>query len=148
MNNDLAGTPAEEKPKHAGGRPSDYSGEVLQKTKDYYTRCLDTKEGKVNVPYVEELAVILDVSRETIYAWCKEPEKREFSDTIEKIKNLQRLRLMQRTLGRFNAAGAIFQLKANHDMKDRIDITTNDEKLDTGPTVVINTQPKELISER
>lgn len=101
--------------KHAGGRPTKFNDEILTKTRSYYQRHVNPKDGKVTIPYVQELAIILDISRETMNQW--EENIPEFSDTIKRIKNLQELRLLQRTLSK-NPTGAIFQLKANHGMME------------------------------
>lgn len=91
------------------GRPSGYSSEILDKANKYLADC---KSGKM-IPYIEELASELDVSRDTVYEW--EKVHPEFSDTIKKIKDYQSLRLMQEGVGnRSNPAVTIFILKAKH----------------------------------
>lgn len=105
--------------KHAGGRPTKYSEEMLIKANTYLSDC---RAGKVIFPFIEELALILDVDEDTVANWCKakneygEPRFPEFFGAIKKLKTLQKLRLMQRILGRYNPSGGIFLLKALHGM--------------------------------
>ena len=106
-----------------GGRPCDYcrDRERLQKiADDYINKCEGTTDGKASIPFQEELALKMRKYREILIEWEKKKtpegvlEHPEFANTIKRIESLQRLRLMQRTLGRYNPTGAIFQLKANH----------------------------------
>lgn len=106
-----------------GGRPCEYceNKEKYQKIADeYIERCESTGEGKAAIPFIEELALRMKKYREIILDWEKKmlpdgtPEHPEFVLTLKRIDSLQRLRLMQRTLGRYNPTGAIFQLKSNH----------------------------------
>lgn len=105
--------------KHAGGRPTKYSEEMLIKANTYLS---DSRAGKVIIPFIEELALILDVDEDTVNNWCKakdefgEPRFPEFFGAIKKLKTLQKLRLMQRILGRYNPTGGIFLLKTLHGM--------------------------------
>lgn len=82
---------------------------------------VNAQKEKATIPFVEELSDILDVERETISIWSdrrlpksEEYEHPQFHQTIERLMNIQKLRLLQRTLGRYNPTGAIFQLKVNH----------------------------------
>ena len=76
---------------------------------------------KATIPFIEELAMILDRDDETIQLWAEKEkdgvlEHPELHESIKQLMNIQKLRLKQRTLGRYNPTGAIFQLKANHGM--------------------------------
>lgn len=93
------------------GRPTKYSEEILSKTNDYYLTCY--RDGEI--PYIEELSLLLDISDDTINEWTK--EKPEFSATIKKIKVLQKLFLMKQSNKRDSfTPGLLFQLKVNHGM--------------------------------
>ena len=104
-------------------RPTKYNDNVLYVTKQYITECIKNRR----VPYISELAAIyLDVHRDTIYEWASKKDEGgkllypEFSDTLKKIKSVQRFMLEHGALsGQLNPAVAIFMLKANHGMKDR-----------------------------
>lgn len=104
--------------KNKGGRPTKYSKKQLQKTKEYFNACLESND----IPYIEEVALLLDVDESTVWEWAEDTEnKEEFSKTIKKIKTLQKVALMRQSndKDRFTP-GLIFQLKANHGMKETV----------------------------
>ena len=103
------------------GRPCEYCQDkdaILQKTTSYFELCWQ----KMKMPFVEELSLELDKDDDTIVEWAKKKndddcfEHPEFSAIIKKLKTLQKLRLMQRILGRYNATGGIYLLKVNYGM--------------------------------
>lgn len=97
-----------------GGRPTKYTGEIQQKCEEYYNRF---RQLKTKVPFLEELELELDISRDTRVRW--EKLHRRFSDTVYKVKTLQKLRLQQRVVySAKNPYGEVFLLKANHDMME------------------------------
>lgn len=93
---------------------------------DYLNKTLAKTGERVAVPWVEELALALKINDNTVVTWANkkkldaageptdEYEHPEFHETYQTIKMLQKLRLQQRVMGRFNPSGAIFLLKANH----------------------------------
>lgn len=111
-----------------GGRPCEYckdKDEIDRKTKEYLDEC--ESKTKPKIPFIQELAMILDCGdKYTITDWADKRikdsqgkqtetlEHPEFSLAIKKLRNMQETRLLQRTLGRYNPTGAIFQLKTNH----------------------------------
>jgi len=110
----IQGEVIETKPKHPGGRPSKYNDEMLAKAKAYYHKCLGNIDNKKRMPLLEELARLCDVHGETLENWCEENE--EFFETIKKLKELQKERIVQIGFGAKNPTFAIFMLKANHGM--------------------------------
>ncbi len=86
---------------HAGGRPTKYSQEILDKTVEYIDLCEDdlvrvvkqanTEKGyemyenklKVKIPTIEGLALHLDINKDTVQEWRKEHE--EFSVLIDRL---------------------------------------------------------------
>jgi hypothetical protein len=66
------------KTKHPGGRPTDYSPEVLKKAEKYVFSAYKD-EMFDEIPTVAGLTVYLKVSRETIYDWAKQESKPQFS---------------------------------------------------------------------
>jgi DNA-packaging protein gp3 len=60
-------------------RPTDYSSDILTKARAYLKSY--SKLGEV-IPSIAGLALALDLSRETLYAWAKDPDKQEFSDIL------------------------------------------------------------------
>ncbi len=117
----MTGEVMEVKAKHAGGRPSKYNEGMLMKAKDYYISCMEgemayDKKGnpirRTKMPLLEELARLCDVHGETLENWSEENE--EFFETIKKIKELQKERIIQRGFSATNPTFSIFMLKANH----------------------------------
>jgi hypothetical protein len=107
------------------GRPTLYSEEKLVLAKEYLQKCkgmLVVSEGfdppkqiKIDVPSISALAAELEVARETIWDWCKDEDKKEFSNTINAIFALQEASLVENGLiGKFNPTMSIFLLKSNH----------------------------------
>lgn len=125
---------------HAGGRPSKYDPRFIEVAREY----LEEANGQnMKLPSIEGLAIKIGVDDETIGLWAKAHE--EFSATIKELKHKQKEQLMEDGMyggKEVNSAMAIFLLKANHGMADRIDVTSGGEKL-TGPTVFIPQEKNE-----
>jgi hypothetical protein len=79
-----------------GGRPTKYNEEILAKARAYvdggYADCGDV------IPQMAGLAIELDISRETIYDWSDDPDKKEFSDIVAKCLRAQERRLLNGSL--------------------------------------------------
>ncbi len=94
--------------------------EYLEKTKAYLERVRPSGSVKAIVPWIEELALELDTTDENIVNWAKkktpdsELEHPEFFTAVAKLKMIQKLRLQQRTLGRYQPMGALKLLQFNH----------------------------------
>lgn len=85
----------------AGGRPTDYSGEILTKTADYIVNYEQKGDA---VPSVAGLSIELGIARSTIYEWAKDENKKEFSDMLGAILSTQERKLLGKGLkGEFNA---------------------------------------------
>lgn len=103
--------------KRPEGRPTKYIPEIIYPLiEEYIQSC-----GKENMslPTIEGLADKLDVTSETIREWAKEYP--EFSSTIKKITDKQKIQLMDDGMyggKEVNAAMAIFLLKVNHGMNE------------------------------
>lgn len=77
--------------KHPGGRPTKYSKAILDTTMDY----IDNYETYGDVlPQVAGLAHVLDVTRETVFQWCNDESKPEFSYMVSKILSAQERKLL------------------------------------------------------
>lgn len=124
------------------GRPSIYSPGMVFAAQEYVDG-LWKSEGDV-VPTVEGLALYLKISKDTIYAWCKDPEKELFSDVIGTLKAKQGHLLIQGGLKNdFSSVISKLLLSSKHDYseKNQTDITTNGESLG-----VVILPPKEVLS--
>lgn len=106
--------------KHAGGRPTKYSEDMLVKAKKYFDRCYGKIDGRLRMPFIEELALELEVDEDTILAWKNKKNEDgtltypEFSATYSRIFLLQKLRLMQSGLSGKSPSFTMFLLSANH----------------------------------
>ena len=108
-----------------GGRPSEYSEEILIKAQEYIDSCQDEEyqvtkyEGekstgyetklRVKIPTIEGLAVYLHIHKDTIYEWEKAKSEDgslkypEFSDVIDELRAKQAERLVNNGLsGSYN----------------------------------------------
>lgn len=86
---------------------------------------------KINLPTIGDFAInFLHVTKMTVYNWEKDYPK--FRKALDRIKQEQKQRLMEEGLaGNYNAALAKLILSNNHGMRERADITTDDEPLNT-----------------
>jgi hypothetical protein len=131
----------ENKPKHAGGRPSKYDPKYILSVDEYLeTRKdeIDYKGNKtVRLPMIETFALFIGVNKTTLYEW--ESRHEEFSNALDKIRIEQQERLLNNGLsGAYNSAIAKLVLSANHNMREKsdTDITSGGEKI-TGVDVSI-----------
>lgn len=117
----------EMKPKHPGGRPCkfcEHREEYMTKTNAYLEKCKKGVNGKPIIPYIEELALELNTLDTNIVNWVNkmtpenEREHEEFFAAYSTVKMIQKLRLQQRALGRYQPVGAIKLLQFNHGMME------------------------------
>jgi len=88
-----------EKARHPGGRPTDYTPEMLDLCRDYIDNCPD------KVPMVVGLCKHINRASSTVYRWAEEEDKAEFKDILGEIKDLQHLKLINSGLdNEFNSA--------------------------------------------
>ncbi len=86
----------------AAGRPSAYSEEMLKNAKAYVENYEVTGDC---VPSIAGMACELGVCENTIQAWSRDEEKKEFLSTLGDLKAKQhRVTLNKGLLGDFNAA--------------------------------------------
>lgn len=109
-----------------GGRPTDYSQDILTKTKDYIDNHKDYGD---EIPSVAGLSSYLNIARSTIYEWASQDDKKEFSDILEKLLSTQEKTLINKGLnGGFNSTITKLIL-TKHGYTDKADVTTGGEKL-------------------
>lgn len=93
------------------GRPTKYNEQTVPTILKY----LKEKREAGDIPYIEEAAVEIDISMETVNQWRK--KHKDFSEAIKKIETLQKFMLLKGSIeGDYVPSSAIFQLKANHGM--------------------------------
>lgn len=114
---------------HAGGRPTDYSLDVIKRLNQYL---LEAVPENMKIPTVEGIALRLGISKNTLYEWAKRHP--EFQDALEELKMKQKEALTE--IGIFggkeiNATIVSLLLKVNHDMIEttKSDITSGGEKI-------------------
>ncbi len=127
---------------HAGGRPIEYSQDIVTKAREYIASCTDeenefhkTRGDKsdsyerlvnVNIPTIGGLAVYLKIARSTIYEWAKDKTKPEFSDVIDELQAEQEHRLINNGLnGTYNSTIAKVLL-TKHGYREGIENTGKD----------------------
>lgn len=133
------------------GRPTDYSKETIEKTRQYIDSCEDIEEQqltglslkgtelyknklKVNIPTIEGLAFYLKVHKDTIYEWRKVYS--EFSDLIGELLAKQARELISKGLsGDYNPTIAKVLL-TKHGYREGIEQTGSDGK-DLIPTASV-----------
>lgn len=123
-----------EKPKHAGGRPTKLTRELVDKARRYID--VEIKLGGLffgDLPTVPGLSLYLDVARSSIYLWASQdtPLGREFSDTVEKLDATQEYQLVGKSLkGEYNSnIASILLSNHGHIKKTSQDLTTNGKEL-------------------
>jgi len=127
--------------KHAGGRPTKYEGNVtVKKVDEYLDTCIDEVEIfektvgdkstsyerilKTNIPSVAGLAIYLDLSKDTIYAWAREYP--EFSYALEKVSRLQEHKLINGSVaGTYNSTISKLIMSSNHGYKEKTEENLN-----------------------
>lgn len=102
------------------GRPRKYKtvAEVEKIINEYFDKC--DKDGK---PYtVTGLAIELDMSRKMLLEYCDRVDENgdSFRNSIKKAKDRCEAKIEEGLLsGKYNATGAIFNLKNNYGWKDK-----------------------------
>ena len=87
--------------KHVSGRPTKYNQALLDKAYQYL-ETLD--ESNSVIPSHVNLALYLGINTDTLYDWAKQKDKKDFSDILKTIKDLQHSSLVGNGLtGAFNA---------------------------------------------
>jgi len=131
----------------AGGRPSEYDPTFTQKVDEYLAQRVDKgvtivsekdnadgsktlvemrKGLKVQLPTIEGFALFVGASKKSLYNWADEHE--EFLHALDKIRTEQQERLINMGLsGDYNPVIAKLVLSANHGMREKSDVTS-DEK--------------------
>lgn len=112
-------------PKHPGGRPSKLTDQVRVQIAEYYNKCMETD----TVPTAAQLAVILDISKSTLYKWAEDDTG--LSDTLSKVQTLQEATLINGSLK--NALNPTISklMLANHGYREKSeqDITSGGQTI-------------------
>lgn len=114
----------------AGGRPTDYTPEILEKARAYRDNPLPEDEV---VHSIEGLAQYTGLARSTIYDWISQESKAEFSDITEDILQKQAQKLVNNGLiGKFTPTITKVMM-SKHGYREAIDtdITTKGKEINT-----------------
>lgn len=107
-------------------RPTIFNTEIVEKTAEYLATWKELGDA---IPSIAGLAVYLDITRETVYDWAKQEDKKEFSDIVSKIATKQELALINGSLnGKLNARIS-GMLLGKHGYSDKQDVTSNGETI-------------------
>ena len=110
-------------------RPTEYDPIFVDKLKDYLET---TGREQTSLPTIEGFAIYLDVVKSTLYEWAK--EHKEFSNALREILLRQAKQLIDDGIyggKEVNSTIVKLLLQANHGMKERSDVTTDDKQLPT-----------------
>lgn len=111
-----------------------YIKECNDKIYDYHKLSGKTEgyEEKITVtlPTVEGFCIYIKTHRQTVYKWKKANPK--FKEALERIEVVQKQRLMEKGLsGHYSPVIAKLLLSSNHGMKEKTDVTSDDEPIGT-----------------
>lgn len=133
------------------GRPSEYKEEYIDKADEYLAICQDEDKKvikqssekyemydnklKVHLPTIEGFALFLNVNKTSLYEW--EKIHPDFSNALSKIRTEQQKRLIDNGLsGDYNSTIAKLILSANHGMREKSDITTDDKPIQSNTIII------------
>lgn len=134
------------------GRPTKYKKKYLKLVEKYIESCQDTidkvskYEGSqgsmeydnrliVKLPTIEGFAIYLNVATSSLYEWAK--EHKDFSEALDRIKRVQKERLITQGLaGVYNSTIAKLILSANHDMREKKDVTSGDKPIKSNQIII------------
>ena len=133
------------------GRPTKLTPEMMKKAEGFLdwnatqtlTRYFNTKDGPVTQqipkpPTMTGLALYLEVDRTTLNEWAK--ENKEFSHIFTQVRAKYEESLVGNGLSEtYNPGLAKFLLSADHDKREKSDITTNGKDLPT-PIIAADVQ--------
>lgn len=148
----------ENKEVNKGGRPSEFKENYIDKVDDYLELCEDIEydwtrsDGvkstsyehriKVKLPTIEGFAIFLGVSKKSLYNWAESYP--QFLHALEKIEVEQKNRLIEKGLsGDYNPTIAKLILSANHGMREKTDVTTDNKPINISFDPVFNATTRE-----
>lgn len=123
---------------HPGGRPTDYTPELLEKARGYLKQLKPdvydevSKTWDLDLPSIASFAGYLGLSRETVHTWAKDPEKQEFSDIYLDIMRKQEEVITRGSMGgKYNSTiTKLLLTKHGYSDKTETDLTSKGEKLE------------------
>ncbi len=104
------------------GRPSIYGPDILEKAKEYLVCYRDLGH---EIPSNSGLAFYLGVGRQTIYDWCKDDNKKEFSYIVERLQQKQEIDLVSNGLNGTYNSNISKLILGKHGYSDKQEIDTS-----------------------
>lgn len=130
------------------GRPTSYTPEIIEATKQYIANCNDIAEDKengirkqVNLPTIEGLAYEIKVNKDTIYEWCKVHP--EYSDIIDELRAKQAKSLINNGLSGDYSQVIAKVLLTKHGYIDKQDVTSDGKAIKGNGIVFSNFKDEE-----
>jgi hypothetical protein len=96
------------------------------------------KDNSELIPSIAGLALYLGVSRSTVHLWATQEDKKEFSDTLEKIKARQEVLLLSGGLGGTMNSTITKLALANHGYSDKVDHASTDGSMSPKDPVTLD----------
>lgn len=109
-----------EKPKQPVGRPTKYTPELLEATREYMA---DYKTHGQVIPSIAGLAGVLGVARRTLHAWAKDADKPEFSHILEELLSIQESLLINKGLSSDFNSNIVKLVLGKHGYHDKQDVS-------------------------
>lgn len=109
------------------GQPTKYKAEYIEAVDKYLERA--TKDN-MHLPKIESFALLIGVEKKTLYNW--EKTHADFAKALDKIRTSQAERLIDDGIyggKEVNATIVKLLLMNNHNMRERKDLTSDDEPL-------------------
>ena len=134
--------------KNKGGRPTKYKSEYCRELDKYLKT---TGKEQTSLPTMQGFALWIGVDTDTLNNWANKLDKKGkrihkgFFGTLRKLKNLQAKQLIDDGIyggKEVNATIIKLMLMNNHGMRERKDLTTDDEKLEGLVIVKNENKPK------
>ena len=149
----------------ARGRPTKYKKEFIDKAVEYlqkfeaFDEDVDNYKGEI-IPTIEGFARYIGIhSKVTLYNWAEAqaksqpnpddlegediPGNPDFLNALCSIKNLQAILLQNGGLkGALNATITKLMLSANHDMREKSDVTSDDSKIGNAADLIAAIEAK------
>lgn len=134
--------------KHAGGRPSKYNPIFINKVDEYIAT---TGKEQTELPTKEGFALFIEVDDDTLDNWANEKIKNKKGEDTDRLLRpqffgaLKKLMMKQKTQlindgiyggKEVNSTIVKLLLQNNHGMKERLDATSDNEKLE-GLNIII-----------
>lgn len=132
---------------HAGGRPTKYTHELLEKARKYAN---GGWIGVDPVPMLCGLAVECGINKGTVSDWRSDPDKPEFSEICARVEVEQERILLQKGLDRThdNSLTKLMLMKHGYTDRSEIDHTTKGEKINSVATAAQLESAKKAIMDQ